>query len=181
MTLLAVLLLGWVLVLDRASVRAAETEVKGTLTSQPEGSISLETGPTSYVLVGGLDFRPYIGKTVKLAGSVDDGTLYVGALTLGTIHLEDQGGIVRLITAGTVEQKADAYQVTVEGIAFQLTGSQELDQVVGKLANIEGMLAGTVVALTSLRTADGKEINIQAPEVPDLPSPTPDIGWGDQK
>ena len=80
---------------------AAETEVTGTLTSHPEGSLYLETGGPRYRLVGGLDFRPYIGKTVKLAGGVKDGTLYVGALTLGTIHVENQKGIVRLITAGT--------------------------------------------------------------------------------
>lgn len=54
--------------------------------------------------------------------------------------------------------RTDGFQVSAEGIAFSLVGSDDLNQVAGQTADITGALNGTEVTLTSLITSDGQVV-----------------------
>jgi hypothetical protein len=129
---------------------AIQTEVTGSLSPDTDGRVVIDDGSTTYAVVAGMDFSPFLASTVVLDGGIDDGTLYASQMTLGAIHLEDQGGLVAVDTTGTVEQAGDDFQVTVEGITFTLVGSADLGQAVGHEAEIAGNLIGTEITVTDL-------------------------------
>jgi len=139
-------------VADRAMVHATtvDTEVTGALRQDTEGPVVIDDGVTAYTVVGGMDFTPFLGQTVVLDGGLDQQTLYVRALTLGAIHLQDQqDGTFTMDTAGTVEQIRDGFQMTVEGIEFTLDGDG-LDQVVGQTVQVDGELIGNYLTVTAM-------------------------------
>jgi hypothetical protein len=155
---------------------AEEFEVTGTLSLSGDGAILVSDGATSYGLVSVIDLSPFVGTTPVLKGAADGDVLYVREVTLGDISVISNSGIPAIGLTGTVEEAKDRFQVTVEGIVFALIGSDQLDQVVGDRAHVEGQLTGTWITLTSLTTADGG-IEIEPPaedglgEFPTEPDP----------
>jgi len=127
-----------------------QTEVIGTLGQTEQGAVVIDDGSTTYGVVGAMDFTPFLSTIGAIDGLIVDGTLFATAMTLGLVHLEDQDGIVVIDTDGTVEEGADGYQVTVDGITFTLVGSDELEGAVGHEAQIEGDLVGSQISVTSL-------------------------------
>jgi hypothetical protein len=171
----ALLILGGILVVDRAFVGATdEFKVTGTLSLQPEGNIVVTGASGTYGAVGRIDLSAFVGRTVKLEGPLEEGAVYVSELKLGTISLEVLGDKLNVKTTAVVKQAADGFQITAEGLTFALVGSDELDQVVGRTATIDGDLLGSEVTLTRLRTTDGTEVDIRPPEVEDEGGPPPD-------
>ena len=169
---LAVLVVSGALVADHMLVGAAaeEYELTGMITLDAKGKLVLDEGSATYDLVSGIDLMPFVGTSAVLRGRVDLGILYVRGLTLGASEVFYRDGVVEFAAIGMVERGPDGFQTLVEGIPLTLTGSDELDQVVGEVADIHGELVGTSVALDALRTADGKEIEIQEPETEDASS-----------
>ena len=161
------LVVSWVLTGGRASVGAApkDTEVSGTISLEKGGQASLTDGSTTYQLISGMDFSPFVERKVVLGGGIDGNTFYVRSLSLGGISLEDEGGKIIFRAMGSVDKAGSVYQMSIEGVAFTLVGSNEFDEVLGKDSSIEGELIGTWVTLASLRTTEGKTI---ATEPPDL-------------
>lgn len=169
---------------SRATVDAAEIEVTGVIVRESDGHAAIDADTVKYGVVGAIDFSAFLGDSVTLSGGIEDETLYVSKLVLGGVQVTDEEGLLHFTTTDTIEKAGAGYQVTEEGVAFALVGSDELNQVVGETAVVDGYLTGSgEVVLTSLRTETGSEVDIKEPtyDVPTDPNEEAVEGeWGYQ-
>ncbi len=164
---------------NTGGTQADDFTVTGTVGPQPEDAhVAIDDGKEVYDLVTPIDPVPFFGRTVTIRGTLAGGILYGRQLTMGSIDIQVRGTAAHLITSGVVEQTADGYELTAEGITFTLTKSDQLNEVEGQKVDVEGDLTdGTVIMLTSVTTADGKEIETEpfGNEISDIPDSGTDL------
>jgi hypothetical protein len=130
------------------------SELTGTVRQDPDGRVVINDGVRTYGLVSGIDLSPFLEAEVALDGGIEGGTIYVRGLTLGAIHLQAQDGVVTIDTVAMVEETRDGFEATVEGITFSLTGSEDLAEMVGLEAEVQGELIGTWVSVADLSSVE---------------------------
>jgi hypothetical protein len=136
-----------------ARVRAADLEIAGTLRQEADGSIALDDGEYTRGAIGAVDLAPFVGKSVGLTGDIVDDTVFLHGLTLGSMNVAEDAGLVKVSLTGTVRESGEGYEVTVDGVVFTLIGdTNQLRLAVGKVAQIEGQLTATWVSVVSMST-----------------------------
>jgi hypothetical protein len=130
---------------------AQDASLSGTLIHRIDGSLAIDYGNGDDLVVGGMDFTPFVDRVVNLAGVTSDEIFFVSRMTLGTINVDDVGGTPRITLTGVVETSGEGYQMTTEGITFALVGDTEtLGSLVGETVEVQGNLTGTWIAVTKV-------------------------------